>query len=78
MIQITFTNGQAPEHICTATRQGDWIIYRCPLCPDYERRINLRTDQMTICGKNEYRHAGSFSGTDNMDALKHVHKSQKN
>ena len=34
------------KHRCEAEKKGDWVIYTCPQCPDYERRHNLITDQM--------------------------------
>lgn len=34
------------QHSCVARAEGDWIVFRCPKCPDYERRINWRTGQM--------------------------------
>jgi len=33
------------HHHCQATRDGDWIIFRCPQCRDYERRLNWRTGE---------------------------------
>jgi len=33
------------QHESQGTRNGDWIIFRCPKCPDYERRLNWRTGE---------------------------------
>jgi hypothetical protein len=31
------------DHKCTSSVDGDWIVFRCRRCPDYERRVNWRT-----------------------------------
>lgn len=33
------------HHKCQAARNGDWIIFQCPKCQDYERRLNWRTGE---------------------------------
>lgn len=40
--------GEEPLHECTSVRTGDWIIFRCSQCADYERRINWRTGEMVV------------------------------
>jgi hypothetical protein len=35
------------HHECSGTRNGDWIIFLCPQCHDYERRLNWRTGETT-------------------------------
>ncbi len=39
------------QHECTATREGDWIIYTCKQC-SYQRRINLKTNKMEVTEGN--------------------------
>lgn len=57
-------------HHCTSHREGDFIIWRCPLCKDYERRFNWRTGQMTCTGKDDGTiHTGTSSDKSNMEAL---------
>jgi hypothetical protein len=34
------------SHRCVGEIEGDEIIFRCPACLDYERRINLKTGEM--------------------------------
>jgi hypothetical protein len=34
------------KHSCVVTHEGDWAIFKCPICKDYERRINLKTGAM--------------------------------
>lgn len=43
----------AERHYCTSHIDGDWIIWRCPICCDnsnnlfpYERRLNWKTGEM--------------------------------
>ena len=44
MQEVAFGPALGPDHHeCTSTRSGDWIIFRCPRCLDYERRLNWRT-----------------------------------
>jgi hypothetical protein len=33
-------------HKCNYQILGDWEIYTCPLCPDYEIKINLKTNEL--------------------------------
>lgn len=46
-MQIRFeSNDQEGEfHACTSRRAGDWIIFKCPLCPEYENRFNFQTGE---------------------------------
>lgn len=47
------------HHECEATRVGDWIVYRCPKCSDYQRWYNWRTGKMKTKGlKANIRHGG--------------------
>ena len=32
-------------HTCEGKREGDWIVFTCPHCPEYENRINFRTKE---------------------------------
>lgn len=56
-------------HHCTSHRDGDWIIWRCPLCEGYERRLNTKTKEMRVKGKTGAQHTGFSSKTSNMEAL---------
>ncbi|HGY54844.1 MAG TPA: hypothetical protein ENK44_04000 [Caldithrix abyssi] len=62
MITIKSTPGQdVIKHECESHRDGDWIIFRCPLCPDYERRFNWRTDEMKVKGDHpRVSHSGKY------------------
>lgn len=58
------------HHQCTTHRFGDWIIWRCPLCPTYERRLNAVTGEMKIKrGGSDAQHTGSSNGKGDVGAL---------
>ncbi|RMG27422.1 MAG: hypothetical protein D6730_07250 [Bacteroidetes bacterium] len=49
-----------PTHACEAHRSGDWIVFRCAECPDYERRINWRTGEVKVRNSSEVLHSGTY------------------
>ena len=63
MKHLDFSDNQnSIVHECTVTREGDWAIFRCPHCPDYERIINLCTgDMKTRAPYNYIRHHGNYA-----------------
>lgn len=67
-MQIEF-NGLENAHQCTSFRQGDTIVWKCPLCIGYERRLNLVTGEMSVKGKTDSLHTGFNEGKENMNAL---------
>lgn len=36
------------RHECESFRDGEWLVFHCPRCPMYERRIHERTGQMVV------------------------------
>jgi hypothetical protein len=40
----------ATHHICSCFIEGEWAVFRCPWCPDYERRVHLQTGEMQVRG----------------------------
>jgi hypothetical protein len=38
------------HHVCTCYIEGEWAVFRCPYCPEYERRINMQTGEMQVRG----------------------------
>lgn len=60
-MKIKFPNSNDTEqHECESYRDGEWIVFFCPLCRDYERRINQRTGKMEVKNsKEEINHFGS-------------------
>lgn len=66
MIQF---NGLENVHYCTSFHQGDTIVWKCPLCIGYERRLNLVTGEMSVKGKTDSLHTGFNEGKENLEAL---------
>ncbi len=50
------------KHRCYVEQEGDWMVFLCPACPDYERRIHSKTGEMqSKCSPyNEHRHFGIY------------------
>ncbi len=63
MMKINFGAPQKGEHhSCESIREGDWIIFRCHQCPDYERRFNQITGKMKSKGtKPDVWHSSNYS-----------------
>ena len=51
------------------THRCNWIIWRCHLCPTYERRFNAVTGEMKVKGKTGIPHTGSSNGRGDVGAL---------
>lgn len=49
-------------HECHSRREGDVIIFTCPLCPTYRQTINLETQERTLSSDNDPAifHKGNF------------------
>lgn len=63
-MEIRFSNPfGATRHRCEGRREGNWIVFRCPLCPGFERRINLVTGDMVRRGEDadDLLHEGSWA-----------------
>lgn len=41
-------------HQCDSYRKGDWIVFRCPSCHDYERKINWKTGEVSVKNSREH------------------------
>ena len=41
-------------HHCHSRLEGDWIVFTCTKCKDYERRYNFKTKEMKV--KNSSLH----------------------
>ena len=61
------------RHNCKSHKEGNWAVFTCPLCPGYERRLNLLTGEVkTNPGDNpEILHSGTFVpvGLDSVQSL---------
>ncbi|MBK6931288.1 MAG: hypothetical protein IPH12_10645 [Saprospirales bacterium] len=57
------TSGDTPKHTCTARRDGVWVVFSCPLCPGFERRMNIQTGVMRVKpgAHPQVLHQGSFT-----------------
>ena len=44
-IQIQPVDKEREMHACTTSREGDWIVFTCPHCEEYENRINFKTKE---------------------------------
>jgi hypothetical protein len=54
MYQVDFVPPSGSvEHECESISMGDWIVFRCPICKDYFRSINLITGEMKVGGSKE-------------------------
>ena len=66
MASIEFGSSESGEnkrnHKCYTEQEGKWIIFRCHLCPDYERRMHTETGKMESTGKEntDFLHNGFY------------------
>jgi hypothetical protein len=68
--KITFQPHDPEDHACTSHQDGDWVVWRCPQCAGYERRLNLVTGELrTRRGGSDARHSGLSTKPQNMEAL---------
>lgn len=59
-------------HKCESRREGDWIIFTCRECSDYERRYNWRTGSMKVTDPNpKINHNGEYAPTEALYAYIH-------
>lgn len=62
-MQRTFLSPQGEDdgHKCTGRIIGDWIIFTCEKCPEYQRSVNWRTREVAV-RKSDYEvsHAGFY------------------
>ncbi|RMD85915.1 MAG: hypothetical protein D6813_15605 [Calditrichaeota bacterium] len=61
----------ATHHRCYSFRDGDWIIFRCKMCLDYERKLNWRTGKMQVRNdRPDIYHSGSYFAREYKQSLK--------
>lgn len=59
-----------PLHHCTSHTEGNWTVWRCPLCAGYERRFNWVTGERLVSkGGSTALHTGMADGGNGMAAL---------
>jgi len=44
-IRFELNDVEGEFHTCESHREGDWLVFTCPHCPDYENRFNLQTGE---------------------------------
>jgi len=60
-------------HTCRAYRNGDWIVFLCDECSDYERRINWRTGEMKVKNaRADVSHTGFYAPEEYREAFENV------
>lgn len=73
MGELSFINLPEETHHCTSYRDGDWIVWRCPHCERYERRLNWQTGEMRVNrGNSNAQHTGMSNGVQNLEALTRI------
>lgn len=67
-------------HQCTSYKEGDWVVFKCPICPQYEHRMNLIDNRMRTKGSSDdIQHTGMFDGSENVtEALIELSKGSYN
>ncbi|MBK6621531.1 MAG: hypothetical protein IPG32_11880 [Saprospirales bacterium] len=45
LIQIIHEDRDREMHKCESKREGDWIVFTCPICLEYESRLNFKTKE---------------------------------
>lgn len=61
-VHLEFASQSYNSHACQGFRDGDWIIFRCGQCPEYERRMNWRTGEVRSRHTSpEIRHNGFYT-----------------
>ena len=60
MASINFGNPKG-KHKCYAERMGEYVVFRCPVCDDFEQKIHLPTGKLTTVmdPDNPHKHYGS-------------------
>ena len=75
MKDVEFGPPSGPEHHeCTSTRDGDWIVFRCRRCPDYERSVNWRTGASQARNvRPDMRHSGHHVPLEYQASSRYLH-----
>ena len=47
-LNLSFESGWLNHHNCNSSTEGDWVVFRCPICKSYERRINMLTGETRV------------------------------
>ncbi|NUO78866.1 hypothetical protein HUU05_02235 [candidate division KSB1 bacterium] len=72
-VNLNFASQDFDAHQCQGFRDGDWIIFRCEHCPDYERRMNWRTGAVqSRHAKAEIQHHGFYVPSQYQDLMQNL------
>lgn len=64
---IEFEGLSENAHHCTSHVDGEWIIWICPICTGYYRKLNWKTGEMiSNTNGSVFLHTGSNQGKDNI------------
>jgi hypothetical protein len=60
MFELNFEiDSKYSHHECDSVIKGEWVIFRCPICKNYERRINMLTGETKVKNLSSIvRHSG--------------------
>lgn len=47
MTKIEFSSSE-DTHVCEASVQDQWIVFTCPQCKDYRRKMHQETGEMVV------------------------------
>jgi hypothetical protein len=74
MMKIKFeTRSDRETHECESYRTGEWIIFKCPRCTGYEKRLNWQTGQMkTINANDDVCHTGNYFPVEYLDPFRNL------
>ena len=73
MVERFFSDQPNETHLCTSYRDGEWIVWKCPYCEDYERRFNWHTGEMHINrGQSSFLHTGMCVKDQNLEGLTRI------
>ncbi len=64
-IELLSSTEPGSYHTCVSHREGNWIVFTCPQCSAYERRLNFQTGEMiNVSADDPYIvHQGQFVAT---------------
>lgn len=66
-MKIELRSSTEPDfyHTCVSHREGNWIVFTCPQCHRYERRLNFQTGEMNCTPADDpyIVHQGQFVAT---------------
>lgn len=61
MLKIEFSS-EKNAHVCDASIEDQWIVFTCPQCENYRRKMHLETGEMIVekPGNPLIEHQGLF------------------